>query len=157
LTVTSQMTGAGLTKSGGGTVVLTHANSFTGPLSINGGDVSVTADNQFGNAANSISMDAGALTANAGFTMPRNVALATGGGMISVFNNLSTLTASGQFSGSGALTTSGTGTVVLTNINNNYDGGTTIAGGTLRIASDSVLGTTIRTLTFAAGNNDTPT
>jgi autotransporter-associated beta strand protein len=42
--------------------------------------------------------------------------------------------------GSGALTKSGTGTLEFSGGSNNYSGGTTITGGTLRVHTDESLG-----------------
>ena len=83
--------------------------------------------------------------------------LDTSGGTVSVVNAPDTLTATGLFSGPGALTVNGTGTLALTNTANIYDGGTIILDGTLRIAADSALGTATRTLTFDQGIGTTPT
>ncbi len=152
-TISSQVTGAGLTKTGGGTLLLAHANSFTAPLVIDAGDVSVSADNVLGNAANSLSFNGGRLTVTAGFTTPRPVFLDTSGGTFSVSGSSSTLTASGQFTGPGRLTKTGPGTLVLANVDNFYDGGTDIIDGTLRIGADTMLGTAFRTLTFDDGSS----
>ncbi len=153
-TISSQVTGAGgLTKTGGGTLLLAHANSFAPQLAINAGDVSVSADNALGNAANSLSFNGGGLTVTAGFTTSRFVFLDTSGGTFSVGGPSSTLTASGQFVGKGMLTKTGPGTLVLANVDNSYDGGTDIVDGTLRIGADAMLGPESRTLTFDSGGS----
>src|ERR1039458_5502896 len=48
-------------------------------------------------------------------------------------NSANPLTVSSLISGSSALTISGTGTIVLTSTNNNYNGGTAISAGTLQL------------------------
>ena len=149
----SPVTGAGLTKTGGGTLLLAHANSFTSQLAINAGDVSVSADNALGDAANSLSFNGGGLTVNPGFTTPRPVLLDAGGGTFSVSGPSSTLIASGQFTGFGMLTKTGPGTLVLANGGNSYNGGTDIIDGTLRIGADAMLGMAFQKLTFDSGGS----
>ena len=70
-TISSQITGTGLTQSGAGTLIFAHANLFTSPLAINGGSVVVSADNVLGNGANSLSFNGGGLVVTAGFTSGR--------------------------------------------------------------------------------------
>ncbi|HEV2973010.1 MAG TPA: autotransporter-associated beta strand repeat-containing protein [Pirellulales bacterium] len=148
-----EIEGIALYKTGGGTLRLSHANSFSSPstgfgIEVEAGDVSVSADNALGNAANSLAFNGGGLTVTAGFTTFRPVFLGVSGGTFSIGGLSSTLTASGKFTGLGMLTKAGSGTLVLTNGGNNYDGGTDIVDGTLRIGADAMLGTASRTLTF---------
>ncbi len=123
------------------------------------------------------------------FTLARQINLTNGGtinvsntynsaydiGSVSSLNNrqatagyygshTNTLTVSGKITGSGGLTVSGAGTVVLTNAANDYTGGTTIlggssssslggssVGGTLSISSNSNLGNVANGVTIDQG------
>ena len=62
-----------------------------------------------------------------------------------------TLTLSGLLTGEGSLVKAGDGMLVLTNIGNNYTGGTTINAGTLSIADASAIGGAANPLTINAG------
>jgi autotransporter-associated beta strand protein len=67
----------------------------------------------------------------------------TGGGVIDVANANSTLTISGQVTGGlfgpGTLFKAGAGTLVLSNVTNNYNGGTVVVAGTLAAGANNVL------------------
>ncbi len=141
LNITSQISGGGgLTKTGSGTLVLSSANSFKSNLAINGGAVSISADNALGDVANSLSFDGGVLHVIQGFTTGRPLLLDTGGGTVEVEGNGTTLRLSGLISGPGDLTVNANeNAVAVTNINNAFSN-TNIVSGTLRIADDSALG-----------------
>jgi autotransporter-associated beta strand protein len=100
-----------LTKVGGGTLVLTAANSYTGGTTISGGAL------QLGNGGASGSI-IGNVTDNAVFAINRSDAF----------------TFSGVISGTGAFNQIGTGSTTLTNTNT-YTGPTTVSAGTLNIAA----------------------
>jgi autotransporter-associated beta strand protein len=100
-----------LAKVGGGTLVLTAANTYTGGTTISGGTL------QLGNGGASGSI-IGNVTDNAVFAINRSD-LFTFGGVIS---------------GTGAFNQIGTGTTTLTNTNT-YTGPTTVSAGTLTIAA----------------------
>ncbi len=97
-----------LAKTGGGTLILTGANTFTGTTTVNAGTL------QIGNGAS------GALTG----PLINNSAV--------IFNRTGTLAYAGNISGPGSLTKSGSGTVTLSGALS-YTGPTTITGGTLAI------------------------
>jgi autotransporter-associated beta strand protein len=89
----------GITKTGGGTLFLTAANSFTGTLGITAGVVSVAADTALGATtagANRLVIDGGSLrsTANMTIASARGIALgnAGGGGGTFIVNSGTTLT-----------------------------------------------------------------
>ncbi|WP_407866395.1 autotransporter outer membrane beta-barrel domain-containing protein [Phyllobacterium phragmitis] len=139
-TIASKLTGAGeLVKTDFGTLVLTNAsNSYSGGTLIKGGVLSVSADGNLGASTGGLAFDGGTLQVTGDYvTTSRNVTLNTGGGRIDVAN--SSFTVSKAISGDGQLTKLGTGTLVLAG-NNTYGGGTTIADGTLSIASGDNLG-----------------
>ncbi|MEY4489173.1 MAG: hypothetical protein RIQ79_1681 [Verrucomicrobiota bacterium] len=115
-----------------------------------------------------ISLDGGTLSANATFSLQqtkavdvsaiggdattlRRVGLSALGGTISVSTG-NTLTVNGVVSsqttsGFGALTKTGTGTLVLSGTNT-YAGGTTLKGGTLQVGATAALGSTTASLAF---------
>ncbi|MEO6874015.1 MAG: autotransporter-associated beta strand repeat-containing protein [Opitutaceae bacterium] len=138
-------TSGGITKNGGGTLTLTRANTFTGATTINGGNVSIGADNNLGTApgaatANKLVFNGGTLATTNSFTLSANrgVTLNAGGGAFDTASS-TTLTYNGIIAGTGGLTTSNSGTLVLGGANT-YTGATTLNGGTLSINADIRLG-----------------
>ncbi|KWV58577.1 hypothetical protein AS156_33870 [Bradyrhizobium macuxiense] len=126
--VSSSLGGSGgLTKSGAGTLTFTSSNSYTGGTTISAGTL------QLGDGGTSGSIT-GDVTTNGTFAVNRS----------------NTYTFGGTISGSGAFVQSGTGITILTGTNS-YGGGTTLAAGTLSVASDSNLGTASGGLTFNGG------
>jgi autotransporter-associated beta strand protein len=63
----------------------------------------------------------------------------------------STLTISGQITGTGNLTKIGSGTLVLTNSSNSFTGNIAVTGGVLQAPNDGALGNTSNTLTLDGG------
>jgi fibronectin-binding autotransporter adhesin len=117
----------GLTKSGAGTLTLTGANTYSGVTTINGGTLSVGADNNLGSGGG-LAFGGGTLQYSNGFSSSRAVTLNAGGGTIDTNGNSATL--SGIIGGTGGLTKSGTGTLTLSGANT-YSGGTTVNAGSL--------------------------
>ena len=155
-TINAQILGsAGLTANGAGTLVLTNAgNSYTGGTTVTGGGaVSVSSDGNLGNAAGAITLNTGTLQTTATFASSRGITL-TGTGTFDV-TNANVFTASGVIGGTGALTKINTGTLVLGNAANTYNGPTNIVNGTVQVSANGNLGAVTGGLTFggAAGNN----
>jgi autotransporter-associated beta strand protein len=100
-----------LSKVGGGTLILTAANTYTGGTTISGGTL------QLGNGGASGSI-LGNVTDNGVFAINRSDAF----------------TFSGVISGTGAFNQIGSGSTTLTNTNT-YTGATTVSAGTLNIAA----------------------
>ena len=74
LTVSGVLSGAGgLTLNGAGTLVLVGTNMFTGGATVTAGTLSVSADNNLGNAANAVALNGGALQSTATFSSARGV------------------------------------------------------------------------------------
>jgi len=134
---------AALTKSGAGTVELTGSSSYTGGTTVTGGTL------RLNNAGNNALADSGAVTvAEASSATPAVLDIASASETVgavtltagSITGNALTASAyavssgaiSARLDGSAALTKSGSGTVELTGVNG-YTGGTTVAGGTLRL------------------------
>ena len=149
-----------MTKAGSGYTTLTGGsnNTFTAPISINGGYLGVAADVSLGNASNSVSVDnGGGLAVTASFTSARtfNLGNTNGGGVLDVSGAATVLTLSGSVKGPGPLTKFGGGTLVLTNPNNSYQGGTLLSDGTLSISSSGNLGSSAGTIAFQGYGADT--
>jgi autotransporter-associated beta strand protein len=126
---------------GGGTLILSSANNY-GPAvagtfgtllsgatlqvgssaALGAGDVNVTANS---------TLQAGAASLN----LFNNLAVA-GGHTLTVNNNGDVLTLGGVISGAGAITATGSGTLILSGANNLYSGITTINAGIVSIAGD---------------------
>jgi autotransporter-associated beta strand protein len=125
----------GLLKLGNGTLTIGNVNGFTGAVSIGGGVISVATIANAGavsalGAGAAISIDGGTLrfTGTTG-TTNRTVTIGTNGATVQTDGNL---TLSASISGTGNLTKTGTGALVLTGTNNTYTD-TTITSGILRV------------------------
>ncbi|MFD4835924.1 autotransporter domain-containing protein [Achromobacter sp. NPDC058515] len=131
-----------LTKVGGGTLVLSGANSYTGGTAIRDGVLAIAGDVNLGAASGGLSLDGGALRTSADLATARLTSLGAGGGAFETQTG-TRFTHAGAISGAGALTKLGDGTLVLAGLNT-YAGGTTISAGTLQLgaggATGSILG-----------------
>lgn len=138
----------GLMKSGSGMVTLSNVNSYSGGTTVNGGLLAITSDNALGAvpstpAPSNIVLDGGGIHATDTFEIHSNRGIAvgpssgTGSGILSAEEN-QTLTYNGIIanneSGSGSLTKSGLGTVVLGGANT-YTGDTIVSEGALQIGN----------------------
>jgi len=156
----------GLTKTGDGTLTLSNDNTYAGETNINGGKVSIDGDLSLGAAP--VGVTAGHLTLNGGtleasddvlLNSNRGIALGAGGGTFDV-DDTKTLTYGGIIAGTGSLTKTDTGTLVLDGANT-FTGDTTISAGVLEVGNADALSTsssvTVNTdngLQFSAGIND---
>jgi len=123
----------GLIKSSAGTLILSGANTYSGATTINAGTISIAADNNLGTAPGSatvgqLAFGGGTLASTATFTLNVNRGIAFNStGTIDVAAS-TTLTYSGIAAGSGGLTKTSAGILVV-NGNNTYTGATTISAG----------------------------
>lgn len=147
---------AGLTKDGGGTLLLSIAassgtattSSYRGATTINAGTVRLGVANALNThaAAGGVVVSGGALDLQT-FNQTLAAAQLTSGSIIGTTGTLTSLTnydlqsgtVSARLAGSVGVNKSGSGTVALTGVNT-YTGPNTITGGILRVNADSGLG-----------------
>jgi len=116
--ISANLAGGALSKTGSGTVVLTGSNTYTGDTSISGGVL------QIGNGGTTGSIGGAVVLSN-------NGAL--------TFNRSNELTFSGAISGAGSLNKAGAGRLILT-ANSTHSGGSNITGGVLQVGNGGTTG-----------------
>ncbi len=136
----------GLTKSGGGSLTLNAASTYTGGTSINGGTLIVAADPALGAAAGALRFNGGALQTAAALSSARPVTFNAAGGTVNTGGFNSTL--SGAVNGGGQLIKTGAGTLALIGANSGT-GGALVNQGVLRVGAANSLGS--GTVTLAGG------
>jgi autotransporter-associated beta strand protein len=154
---------AGLTKTGNGRLVLSGANTYTGPTTISAGTLSVGATSNLGAASAGLVFNGGTLQVTGtsltsisgiGHTVTFNASKTAG---FDIDNAANTFTVNQVLNqSSGGLTKAGAGTLVL-NQANTFTGATTVAGGTLVLDYGSgqdnrKLANPITALTLNGGN-----
>ncbi len=143
LDVTQAVTGnGGLTKLGAGTLALSGVNSYTGGTSVQGGTLSVAADNSLGDTAGGVALNGSTLriTGTAFNTTARSIMLGANGGSLDIADAGNVFTLAGSLGGSGTFTKLGAGTLIFGTGSNGYAGVTTIAEGTVLGDSTSLQG-----------------
>ncbi len=118
-------------QTGTGTTILTGANTYSGGTAVNGGTLQVSNDANLGAAAGALSFNGGTLVPIESFSTARATTLNAGGGTFDVAG-ATMLTLSGAIGGPGTLSTTNTGTLVLSGTNT-YTGATNITSGTLLV------------------------
>jgi len=155
-----------LTLSGGQFTLAnpSQTNTYSGGTSIYNSTVNVDKDGEFGNSAGNLFLNNATLNLGASFdTSSRVIFLETGGGTFNLTSANQSVTLSGIILddtgslGSLNLTSSThSGTVYLTNINNGYGGGTSVGTGvTLVSSTGSDLGVSSSTLLLSGGTLET--
>lgn len=137
--LSSWNTGA-FTGGGGWTLTGTgNQTSFISGLSIGGGTLVTISDTRQLQGATGLTMSGGGgLSASTSLTNSRTISLIDVGALAAVSGQ--TLTQTGVISGSGSLSLTGAGSVVLSG-NNTYSGGTTVYSGILQLNHTSAAGT----------------
>ncbi len=154
----------GLTENSGGVIILSGANTYTGPTTINAGTLAAgIITNAFGNGSNvTIANAPGATIDITGFS--NSIGSLTGGGasggtvilgggaILTVGNATSPAAYAGTLTGTGGFKKVGAGIITLTGVNT-YSGSTTVNVGTLNANSSSALGdgSATNTLVFTGG------
>jgi len=152
-TIASELAGsAELVKGGGGTLILSSNNSYTGGTEIDAGVLKISSDQNLGDASGALTFDGGALEATASFTSARNITLDSGGGILAADSGVN-LTLNGGIDGAGGLTKTGTGQVTLA-VASTYDGATTVDAGTLAAGGMNVFNSNSVFTTNADGTLD---
>jgi autotransporter-associated beta strand protein/T5SS/PEP-CTERM-associated repeat protein len=131
------------------------SNTGTGTLAVqNGGTVTTL---QF-KGSGAITLDDGTIALTSTHTMSNPITLSSGGGAIDVASG-SSVTMAGVLSGTGGLAKTGGGTLLLSAANT-FTGAIRISGGTLRVSSESTIGTSSGVTAASGGTllyNDTAT
>jgi autotransporter-associated beta strand protein len=155
LTISGAIGGlAGLAVTGSGLLVLSGNNSYAGPTVISGGMVQLAKAGALGGPADNVTVSNGGALDVAGLVVPQpvelnggtlrsslgtngalsgTVTLDGGGGTVDVATG-ATLTLANAIGGSGALTKTSAGTLVLSG-SDNFNGGTNLNLGTLEFAT----------------------
>lgn len=150
--IADNISATALTKSGFGSLVLGAANTFTGPVYLNQGTLSVASDGNLGAGTNVVfggNPIASAILQTTGavaFSSARTVTL-NGDGTVNASSTAGT-TLSGAFSGAGGFTKTGTQLLTLSG-NNTNTGSTTVSAGILSLdgaAPNGSLGSTALTI-----------
>ena len=136
------ISGSGVVQQNGvGTTTLTAVNSYGGGTTINAGKLSIAADANLGASTGALTFNGGTLqfTNSSALTLSntRAVTLQSGGGGFEVTDG--NVIINQAIGGSGALTKSGSGFLLLAGTNT-YGGGTTISAGTLVIGTGGTTG-----------------
>ena len=125
-------------KTGTSTWTLTGANSTLTPWTISAGILQVTNNTSLGSAAGTVKLHGGTFQAGAAALAVKNpFDINSSGGTIDT--QTYKLTLSGKIDGGGALTKTGSATLVLSGTDT-YTGGTTINAGTLKIGDGGTAG-----------------
>ncbi len=141
---TGAISGAfGLTKTGGGTIRLSHANTFSGLTTISAGTLAYGVSDALGSGGVTINggiLDLGADHSDTVGTVTLTSGSITGTGTSTLTSNANYAVSSGSISvilgGSVGLTKTTTGVATLSGANI-YTGATTISAGTLRLGGDN--------------------
>jgi fibronectin-binding autotransporter adhesin len=161
----------GLTKDGTGTLVLSGANTFTGNINVNGGTLGIVIPGSASDpttlgatGSRNINVNGGTFAVLAGSFNPsaatKNIVIGPAGGTIHVasgegqsgqaFGSV-TLDDAGQFSGTGSLTKTGNGRLIITQTNA-FTGDVSILGGVLETQGNGALGLNQAQQTITIGN-----
>ncbi|HTY86453.1 MAG TPA: autotransporter-associated beta strand repeat-containing protein [Candidatus Acidoferrum sp.] len=145
----------GLTKTNSGTLTIATTNDYTGVTTIAGGTLSIA---QIANGGAPCGLGAAANTAanlllnggtlrytGASVSTDRGITLNPGGGAIDVSSSGTVLTLSNGITGAGQLVKTGAGRLDPS-VAGDYGGGTVVNGGTLRLVTDTGLGSGVLTL-----------
>jgi outer membrane autotransporter protein len=151
-TIDNTLTGAGVNKTGLGTLVLNGANSYTQNTQLTAGALAVSSDINLGAPTAGLDFQGGTLrVTGAAFThTARAVTLGAAGGGFDIADAGNTFAVNQALSGAGRLAKLGVGTLVLSG-ENTYAGGTSVQAGTLQIGDGAVSGSIAGNVTVDSG------
>ena len=150
-TFSGAITGSGtLTLDGGGTFTLSGTNSGQGwgMQVLSGGTVSIAGDANLGSGT--VQLNDGTLSVTSAGTIDNAITLGASAGSISVGSGLA-VSLSSAIGGTGALTKTGSGALILSG-SNNYAGTTTVSAGTLSVNGSTTSATTVASGATLAGS-----
>jgi fibronectin-binding autotransporter adhesin len=158
-TISNATTPVSIQKSGNGVLRLSApgGNTFGGAgqtVTLEGGFLSVNADNLLGNAANSITFAGGQLRFETAFATNRAMNVTAAGGGIDTPTGVTvTISGTGQIAGTGDFVKTGPGTLLITgNQSASWLGGNAVvAEGVLRISAENQLGSDFNGVIFRGG------
>ncbi|WP_298304507.1 autotransporter-associated beta strand repeat-containing protein [Reyranella sp.] len=127
-----------LVKKGVGTQILAGANTYSGGTKVEAGTLSISSDDNLGNASGGLTIDGGMLQATANMSSGRSIALGSNGGTLGATSG-ATLTLTGTIDGAVGLTVAGAGTVALAGTYS-YAGASTVTSGTLALIGAGNIG-----------------
>ena len=155
--ISNETTASTFTKRGLGTLLLngSAANTFGGAgntVTVEGGILAITNDNQLGDAANTLTFTGGAVRFDGAGTTARTMNLTAAGGGVFVATG-DTKTLSAQLSGAtGVFTKSGPGTLVMAaDQSATWTGNAALAAGTLSVSAENQLGALTNDITLQGG------
>ncbi|AWH88259.1 autotransporter-associated beta strand repeat-containing protein [Limnobaculum parvum] len=141
-TFTSGWDGKSLTKAGLGTLQLSSVNTYTGSTLINDGTLQTAIANAFATSSD-VAVGSGATLDLNGFNQQANNLSGNGSILLSsaelTANNSANTLFSGVIDGTGSLSKTGTGTLILSG-ESSYEGGSSISAGTLIATQGNALG-----------------
>jgi autotransporter-associated beta strand protein len=145
--------GASLTKQGSSSLTLagTGTNDFTGPITVNGGQVTISGSGA-ANFPGAIALATGASLTVAGtgaVNLSGAITLNAGGTL--TYNRSDAVTLASAVTGSGTLIQAGSGVLAVSGANGSFDGPILVNTGTLQAVGTSALGSTVGGTTIAAG------
>lgn len=143
-TIDNVLTGAGIDKTGYGTLVLNGANVYTQATRLSAGTLSVSNDASLGAPLAPLEFRGGNLrvTGTSFNNTDRVISLDGAGGGFDIADAGNTFTIDQNLPGSGTLSKLGAGTLVLTG-DNTYGGGTAVRAGTLQVGDGVVAGSIV--------------
>jgi autotransporter-associated beta strand protein len=153
------ITGTGRYRlTGAGRLLITGDNSsFTGPVTISGVSLDLASNGALGSGEVELAGDA-TLSYGDGLEIVNAVSLSDGATLAAVVDAGAAAIQSGAITGNGAVAKTGTGTMILTG-DNDFTGGTTIAGGILQVGdggtSGRITGSVMNNGTLAFNRADT--
>ncbi|XKH39012.1 autotransporter-associated beta strand repeat-containing protein [Azospirillum doebereinerae] len=152
LTIDNTLTGSGaaLTKSGSGTLVLGGNNSYTGATTVSGGGLTINGSLDVNNAVTvgtGATLTVGASALEIGSLAGAGTVAINSGKELTVGSSNAPTSFSGNFSGAGGLTKMGSGTMTLSGTSSgSFSGTMAVREGTLSVAGDANLGSGAVTL-----------